>query len=66
MMAALPSFSAFRGSVDRKVFEPGFGEWRQASAALHRLWQAIVTLPDRGRDAAANDMPPEYFRFPPF
>lgn len=66
MTATRPSFAAFRGPADREVFEPGFSEWRRASAALRWLWRAIVTLPDGGSDATADDPPPEYFRFPPF
>ena len=66
MTAIRPSFMAFRGPVDREVFEPGFKEWRQIGAGLRWLLQAVVTLPDRGRDATAQDVPPEYFRFPPF
>ena len=66
MTAIRPSFAAFRGSVDREVFEPGFREWQQVGAALSRFWRAVVTLPDRGRDARPDDVPPEYFRFPPF
>ena len=66
MTSTEPSFAAFRGPVDRKVFEPGFREWQRIGAALRWLWQAVVTLPDRGRDATADDVPPEYFRFPPF
>ena len=60
------SFAAFRGSVEREVFEPGFGLWLRLSDPLSRLWRAVVTLPDRGGDATPDDVPPEYFRFPPF
>jgi hypothetical protein len=59
-----PSFAAFRGLVDREVFEPGSGLLRPISEALRRLWVAVVTLPDRGR--SAPELSPEYFRFPPF
>lgn len=64
MSAAEPSFVAFRRPVDRKVFEPGFREWQLLGAPLRRLWHAIVTLPDRGRDA--DEVPPEFFQFPPY
>jgi hypothetical protein len=61
-----PSFAAFREPVEREVFEPGFGLWLRLSGALRRLWRAAITLPDRGADARPDDVPPEYFRFPPF
>jgi len=60
------SFAAFRGPVEREVFEPGFGLWLQLSRALRRLWLAAIMSPDRGADARPDDVPPEYFRFPPF
>jgi hypothetical protein len=68
-MAMIPiqaSFAAFRGPVDRTVYEPGFTLWRRTTRALRRIVQAIVTLPDRGGTAMPSDVPPEYFRFPPF
>ena len=65
MTAIRPSFVAFRGTVDREVFEPGFRVWQEIGAPLRWLLRAIVTLPDRGREAAPEDVPPEYFRFPP-
>ena len=58
------SFAAFRVAVDREVFEPGSGLLRRISEASHRLWLMGATLPDRGR--SAPELPPEYFRFPPF
>jgi hypothetical protein len=61
-----PSFAAFRGQVDRTVYEPGFGLWLRMSGALGRFWRAAITLPDRGDDATSADVPPECFRFPPF
>jgi len=61
-----PSFAAFRGPVEREVFEPGFGLWLRLSGPLSRLWRAAIALPDRGSDARPDDVPPEYFRFPPF
>jgi hypothetical protein len=66
MTAALPSFAAFRGPVDRAALEPGFSEWRRAGALLRRLLRNLVTLPDRGGNATVENLPPEYFRFPPF
>jgi hypothetical protein len=66
MITTRPSFAAFRGPVDREVFEFGVNPWRQASLALRRLWRAVVALPDRGDAATPDDVPPEYFRFPPF
>jgi len=59
-----PSFSAFREAVDREVFEPGSGLLRPMSEALRRLWLKFVAIPDHGR--SAPELPPEYFRFPPF
>jgi hypothetical protein len=61
-----PSFAAFRGQVDREVFEPGFELWQRLSGPLRRLWLAAITLPDRGAKATPDDLAPEYFRFPPF
>jgi hypothetical protein len=61
-----PSFAAFRGPVDRKVFAPGFVLWTRAGSALRRIVRTVLMLPDRGRDATPDDVPPEYFRFPPF
>jgi hypothetical protein len=61
-----PSLAAFREPVDREVFAPGFGLWLRMNGTLGRLWQAAIALPDRGRAAAPDDPPPEYFRFPPF
>ena len=66
MTPTRPSFAAFRGQVDREVFEPGFELWQRLSGPLRRLWLAVITLPDRGRDASPDDVPPEFFRFPPF
>jgi hypothetical protein len=64
--AIAPSFAAFRGSVDRAVFEPGFGLWRRVSQAPLRLWAAAVTLARRGGGAILDEVPAEFFRFPPF
>ena len=60
------SFAAFRGPVEREVFEPGLGLWLRLSAAVRQFWRAAITLPDRGADARPDDVPPEYFHFPPF
>ena len=54
-----PGFAAFRGPAERKVFEPGFWLWQR----LCRLCRALLMLPDRG--PAADELPPEYFRYPP-
>ena len=59
-------FAAFRGPVEREVFEPGFGLWLRLSGALRRLWFAAIASPDRGAGARPEDVPPEYFRIPPF
>lgn len=61
-----PTFAAFRGPVDRAVVELGFGLWQRVSQAPHRLWVAVISLPDRIRDATPDDVPAEFFRFPPF
>jgi hypothetical protein len=37
---------------------------RRPGEALRRLWIELVTLPERGR--AAPELPPEFFRFPPY
>ena len=61
-----PGFVAFRESVDREVFEPGFALWERAAGPLRRVWRALIRLPDRGRGARPDEVPPEYYRFPPF
>ena len=61
-----PSFAAFRGPVDREGFALVLELWQRVSQARHRLWIAAVTLPDRGHDALPDDVPAEFFRFPPF
>jgi hypothetical protein len=60
-----PSFAAFRGPVDRKVFAPGFVLWTHAGGVLRRLARAVLMLPDRGAPADQQDLPPEFYRFPP-
>jgi hypothetical protein len=62
----LGGFAAFRKPVDREVFAPGFDLWQRASSALRRLWRAAIRLPDRSREARPDEIPSEYFRFPPF
>ena len=61
-----PNFAMFREPVDHAIFELSFGLWQHLSQASHRLWIAVVTLPDRGCDAMPDDVPDEFFRFPPF
>ena len=60
------SFVAFRGPVEREVFAPGYVLWTRAGGALRRLVRTVLMLPDRGADARPDDVPPEFFRFPPF
>jgi hypothetical protein len=62
----LDGFTAFRKPVDREVFAPGFDLWQRLSTVLRRICRAAILLPDRGRNARPDDVPPEYFRFPPF
>jgi len=64
--AITPSFAAFREPVDRAVFEPGLRLGRRLSQAPLRLWLAALTLPDRSYDALLDEVPAEFFRFPPF
>ncbi|MBV9018710.1 MAG: hypothetical protein JO058_23935 [Alphaproteobacteria bacterium] len=66
MTPKIPSFAAFRGPADRAFFEPGFGPWQRLSKMARRFWTAAVNLPDRGCDATPDDVPAEFFRFPPF
>jgi len=61
-----PNFAVFRGRMDHAIFELGFGLWQHVSQASHRLWVAAVTLPDRDCDSVRDDVPDEFFRFPPF
>jgi hypothetical protein len=62
----LGGFAAFREPVDREVFAPGFDLWQQLSGTLRRVRWVVMRLPDRGRKARPDELPPEYFRFPPF
>lgn len=64
MSNAGSGFAAFRGPIDRRVFEPGFELCLRVSEALRRLLLAVITLPDRGPNA--GPLPPEFFRFPLF
>jgi hypothetical protein len=65
VISTLDGFAAFREPVDREVFAPGFDLWQRASRALRRIGRAAILLPDRGA-ARPDDLPPEYFRFPPY
>ena len=38
----------------------------RVAAALRRWLMAVITLPDRGHAATAQEIPPEYYRFPCF
>jgi len=50
-----------------EISEPGGARIRdRANAVLHHLWITLVSLPDRGNDAAPDDVPPEFYRFPGF
>jgi hypothetical protein len=60
------SFVTGRGSTDAGFFAPGSALRQQICATLHRLWLALIALPDRGQNASAADLPAEFFRFPPF
>lgn len=66
MTPTLGGFSAFRKPVEREAFAPGFDLWRQLSRPLRRTVRTLIRLPDRGGDARPDDVPPEYFRFPPY
>jgi hypothetical protein len=39
---------------------------RRRAIAVSRLLAKLGALADRGRPARPNDLPPEFFRFPPF
>lgn len=66
MTVAESGFGAFRGVVDRKVFAPGFDLWLRLGTPFRLLVRMVIALPDRGADATPDDVPPEFFRFPPF
>ena len=66
MASTESGFAAFRGPVEREVFAPGFGLWLRVSKALRGLWLAAIRLPDRGLAPRNEELPPEFFRFPPF
>ena len=59
-------FAAFRVPIDRRAFAPAFDLWPRASKALRRLWLVTISLPDRGASANGDELPRDYFRFPPF
>lgn len=59
-------FAAFRLPVDRRVFAPTFDLRSRPGKALRRLWLVTISLPDRGAGANGDELPCEYFRFPPF
>jgi hypothetical protein len=61
-----PTFAAFREPLDRAVFELGFGLRQRVSQASHRLWVAAISVSDRICDTTPDDVPAEFFRFPPF
>jgi hypothetical protein len=61
MTSAESGFAAFRNPIDRRAFAPGFVLWTRLGKALRGVWRVIVTLPDH---AAAEELPPEFFRFP--
>jgi hypothetical protein len=70
MTSAESGFVVFRGPVDhspgdRRVFAPGVAAWTRVEATLRGACRTVVALPDRGARPAA-DLPPEFFRFPPF
>ena len=60
-----PSFAAFRGPVDRRVFAPGFVLWTRMESAVRRVARTVLMLPDRGAAADQEELPPEFYRFPP-
>jgi hypothetical protein len=59
-----PSFTAFRGPVDRRVFAPGFVLWTRMEGVVRRIVWTVLMLPDRGA-AGQKELPPEFYRFPP-
>ena len=61
-----PSFTAFRGPVDRRVFAPGFVLWTRIAGAFRRIARVMLMLPDRGSAAKPDDVPEEFYRFPCF
>jgi hypothetical protein len=67
MTTTRSSLDAMVRAVDVGVFDPPRARVRdQISQALRRLWRDIVTLPDRGHEAGADELPPEFYRFAPF
>jgi len=52
---------------DIGIFDtPGARARDEIFKVLRRLWREILALPDRGAVAIAADVPPEFYRFPPF
>jgi hypothetical protein len=51
-----------------KVLSPDIeraGDWQRANRTLRRLWAGLIALPDRGGAATPDDVPREFYRFPP-
>jgi hypothetical protein len=42
------------------------GIWYVATHALGKLWGKVLALPVAPSAAARHEVPPEYFRFPPY
>jgi hypothetical protein len=42
------------------------GVWHRATQALGKLWAKVLALPVAPSAAARQEVPPEYFRFPPY
>ena len=40
--------------------------WHRAMHALGKLWAKMLALPVAPSAAPRNELPPEYFRFPPY
>jgi hypothetical protein len=63
-MRTLPG--AVARSIGSGVFDaPGGRSSGRIFLTLRKLWLDIVALPDRGAAATPDDLPPEFYRFPP-
>jgi len=58
---------AMARAADIGIFDaPGARARDEIFKVLRRLWREILALPDRGAAATPDDVPSEFYRFPPF
>jgi hypothetical protein len=65
MTTAQTGPGAMAGAVDAGKFTAA-SDRSDLPSRVRELWLRLVSLPDRGRDASRDHLPPEFFRFPCF